>query len=140
MRRILTAMLAIILLMVSVLPCFAAEIDTSVVTPRYTHIHNNKVDLDINTTTGIATCFASCFTMGDYTVKVECKLQRYQGGFYSTIKTWTNSGSQYASVNQQWAVYSGYTYRVYAIFYVYDSAGNLLESATSSASYNYPKN
>lgn len=140
MKRIFTVMLAIIMLMVSVLPCFAAEVNTPVITPRYTHIHNNKVDLDINTTTGIANCYASCFTMGNYTVKVECKLQRYQGGFYSTIKTWTKTGSQLASVDENWAVYSGYQYRVYAIFYVYDSAGNLLESATSSASYNYPKN
>ena len=140
MRRILTVILAIVLLATSALPCFAAEASTSVVGPRYTHINTNSVDLDINKTTGVANCFASCYAMGDYTVKVECKLQRYQGGFYSTIKTWTNSGSEYASVNQYWAVYSGYTYRVYAIFYVYDTAGNLLESATSSASYNYPKN
>lgn len=140
MRRILTAILAIILLITSAPFCFAAEVETPVITPRYTHIHNNAVDLDINTTTGIAECFASCYAPGNYTVKVECKLQRYQGGFYSTIKTWTNSGSEYASVYQNWAVYSGYTYRVYAIFYVYNSAGKLLESATSSASYNYPKN
>ena len=140
MRRILSVILTIFLLVVSVLPCFAAETDTTVITPRYTHIDINKVNLTINETTGIATCFASCYAIGTYTVKVECKLQRYQGGFYSTIKTWTNSGPEYASVYQNWAVYSGYQYRVYAIFYVYDSAGKLLESATSSASYNYPKN
>lgn len=140
MRRILTIVLVIVLLMMSILPCFATETEIPSVSPRYTHIQYNVVNLDINTTTGIATCSASCFTMENYTVKVECKLQRYQGGFYSTIKTWTNSGNQYASVYQNWAVYSGYQYRVYAIFYVYDSAGKLLESATSSASYNYPKN
>ena len=140
MRRVLTIMLVIALLIGSVLPCLAADADTPVVTPRYTHINNNKVNLTINETTGVATCYASCYAMGDYTVKVECKLQRYQGGFYSTIKTWTNSGSEYASVYKNWAVYSGYQYRVYAVFYVYDSADNLLESATSSASYNYPNN
>ena len=140
MRRIFTSILVIVLLMVSILPCFAAETDTPIVTPRYTHINNNAVDLDINTTTGVANCFASCYAPGNYTVKVECKLQRYQGGFYSTIKTWTSSGNELAYVNANWAVYSGYTYRVYAIFYVYNSAGKLLESATSSASYNYPKN
>ena len=139
MRRILTFLLALALLATSILPCFANEAETPSVTPRYTHIALNTVNLDINETTGVATCSASCYAIGDYTVKVECKLQRYQGGFYSTIKTWTSFGSEYASVYRDWAVYSGYTYRVYAIFYVYDAAGNLLESATSSASYNYPK-
>ncbi len=140
MRRILTGILAIALLMMSILPCFAAEVETPVISPRYTHIHHNVVDLDINTTTGVANCYATCYAPGNYTVKVECKLQRYQGGFYSTIKTWTNSDDELATVDKYWAVYSGYQYRVYAIFYVYDSAGKLLESATSSASYNYPKN
>ena len=140
MRRILIVMLAIALLLASVLPCMAAESNTPVVVPRYTHITANAVDLDINKTTGVANCYASCYTVGNYTVKVECKLQRYQGGLYSTIKTWTDSGDSLACVDEYWAVYSGYQYRVYAIFYVYNSAGKLLESATSSASYNYPKN
>lgn len=139
MRRIFTILLASILLMAFVIPCFAIEADTPNVSPRYTHINNNQVSLTINETTGIATCCVSCYAPGNYIVKVECKLQRYQGGFYSTIKTWTDSNAEVAGVHTTWAVNSGYTYRVYADLYVYDAAGNELEHVTSSSSYNYPK-
>lgn len=139
MRKVISMLMSLVMFFTVAIPCFAATPDETVVSPRYTHISSNSVDLTINETTGIATCNATCYAPGTYTVEVECKLQRYQGGFWSTIKTWTSSGIRYASVYQNWAVYSGYTYRIYVVFYVRDSAGNLLESATSSASYNYPK-
>ena len=139
MRKVLSIILTLALLMTCITTCFATESKASTISPRYTHIATNSVNLEINETTGVALCSATCYAPGTYTVEVECKLQRYQGGFWSTIKTWTSSGIRYASVYENWAVYSGYTYRVYVVFYVRDSAGNLLESATSSASYNYPK-
>ena len=140
MKRIYILGLAVLMVFSLVIPCFAAEVAETTITPRYTYIGVNKVGLTINETTGIAQCSSYCYTDGTYTVEVVCKLQKYAGGFYSTVKTWSSSGTSYASVHKSWAVYSGYTYRLYAIFYVYDSAGKLLESATSSASYNYPKN
>lgn len=138
MRKILAAILAIMLLAMSALPCFAAAAEEPAVSPRYTYIAKNYVDLMINETTGIAECVASCYTAESYTVEVQCKLQRYENHFWVTEKSWTSFGHQYASICRDWAVYSGYTYRVYATFNIRDSADNILESETSSVSYYYP--
>ena len=140
MKRLVSLILAVILMMSLAAPCLAAEADETVIQPRYTHITTNKVDLVIDETTGIAHCSANCYTAGNYTVEVQYKLQRYAASTWATFKTWTSTGNRYASVSQTWAVYSGCTYRGFATFYVRDSAGNLLEVATSSASYYYPQN
>lgn len=139
MKRVLTALLIMAMMLSLSMSCLAAQPDDYAVSPRYTHISTNKVGLTINETTGVASVSSYCYTVGQYTVGVECRLQRYTGSFWSTVKTWSASGTRYASVNENWAVYSGYTYRAYVIFTVRDSAGNLLESATSSDSYVYPK-
>ena len=139
MKRICVLGLALLLIVSLVTPCFAAGTSESAPSPRYAYIGVNTVHLEINESTGIAQCDADCFTDELYTVEVVCKLQKYAGGFYSTVKTWSSSGIQYTSVYGEWAVYSGYTYRLYATFYVRDSNGNLLEVASSSDSYYYPK-
>ena len=139
MKRVLSLLLVIFMLPSMAVPGYAAEVDTPVVTPRYTHIHTNRVVIVINETTGIAQCSSYCYTVGNYNVEVVCRLQRYSGGMWSTIKSWSATGTQYARAYGEWAVASGYTYRAYTTYYVRDSAGNLLENASSSDSYSYPK-
>ena len=139
MKRICVVGLVMLLIVSFVTPCFAAGVSESAPSPRYAYIGVNTVHLRINESTGIAQCSADCYTDEPYNVEVVCKLQKYAGGFYSTVKTWSDSGISYACTYGEWAVYSGYTYRLYATFYVRDSNGNLLEVASSSDSYNYPK-
>lgn len=139
MKRICTLFLAMLLTVTMVIPCYAISEQESAVQPRYTYIGVNKSGLTINETTGIAQCSSYCYTDGTYTVEVVSKLQKYTGGFYSTVKTWRSFGSGHAVIYGEWAIYSGYTYRLFSTFYVRDSAGNLLESATtSSPEYYYP--
>lgn len=138
MRRVFTVLLVVALMLSFARPCLAAQTDDNIVSPRYTHISTNKVGLSINENTGIATCSAYCYAVGTYTVEVECRLQRYTGSMWTTIQTWSASSTRYASIYKNWAVYSGCTYRAYALFSVRDSAGNLLESATSSKIYDFP--
>lgn len=89
---------------------------------------------------GVATCRSSCHATSGYTISIECKLQRYTGTSWSTVKTWTTSANRYASISQTWTVPSGYTYRVYSTFRIYNSSGTLLETGTNSKSYAYPQN
>lgn len=138
MRRFFSRILTILMVFLLSISCYAIGIEESTVSPRYTHINTNNVSIAIDEDTGIAQCSAYCYTVGEYTVEVVCKLQKYTGAYWATLKTWYASGTRYARASGERAVDSGYTYRVYVTFSVRDSAGNLLESDTSTQSYVYP--
>lgn len=140
MKRGISFVLIIILLMILAVPCLAAESERAIIQPRYTYMTSNKIDLVIDTTLGIAHCSADCLTIGNYTVEVEYKLQKYTDFGWSTVKSWKATGTSYTSVAETWGVYSGYVYRGYAIYSVRDSAGNLLEREYNDVSYYYPSN
>jgi hypothetical protein len=116
----------------------AAQVENNIISPRYTYISTNSVSLTIDERTGIATCTAYCDTHGEYTVEIECRLQRDAGTMWTTIQTWSVSGTEEASLDKRYAVFSGYTYSVYAVFSVRDSAGNLLERDISRVNYMFP--
>lgn len=140
MKRVFTTFMVLVMLLSLSMHGIAAQVEDNIVSPKYTYIQKNTVNLSINENTGIATCKANCYTLGTYTVEVECRLQRLTGSMWTTIQTWSASGTSYAGVNKNWAVYSGYTYRAYALYSVRDSAGNLLESDTGSYIYVFPSN
>lgn len=139
MRRIVLVLLVVALLLSLSVSVAATEVDDIVVSPRYTHILSNTVGLSIDESTGKASCSAYCVTRDMYTVEVECKLQIYTNYTWYNLRTWTASGTRFAAVDKTWIVSSGYTYRVHAIFRVYDAQGNLLEEVTSNDGYVYPK-
>lgn len=139
MRKVLSVVLALVLAGVLAVPSLAAVPEDTVVSPLYTYIQTATANLSIDESTGIATCKASCYSVKGYTVEIICELQQYNDSTWTTLKTWTASGSRFASVNEIWAVFSGYTYRVYATYRIRDTAGSLLESITGTDSYVYPK-
>lgn len=140
MKRVYSFILAFVLLSLMVTPCLAVEQDTAAVTPRYAFIAANSVSFSINENTNVTTSHVYCCTYNGYEVQIVCKLQRYNNSKWNTIKTWTASGMEDASLTKNWAVASGYTYRAYATFYIYDSSGSLVETATNSKSAYFPAN
>lgn len=136
MKKVYAILLATILLISTAFPAQAALPDQPAV-PLYNYIDAYDVNLSIDKTTGIASCSASCYTSSNNTVEVEYRLQRYMGSYWGTVKTWTSSGTSVASLNKSWAVYSGYTYRGYAIYRVYNSAGTLLETGSATKTFSY---
>ena len=137
MKKVFVILLATIMLFSMAIPAYAALPDPPV-SPQYKHINSYSVVLDINESLGVASCYATCYQLGADTVEIEYKLQRYTGSSWVTIKTWTSTGTTYASISKTWPVSSGYTYRGKAIFRVYDSSGNLLETGSTSRTYIYP--
>ena len=107
--------------------------------PRYNYIDNNSVGLTIDNASGIASCEARCYTSSGYTVRVDAHLQRYMGTYWVTLQSWTKTATGNAKAQGSWAVYSGYTYRTYAEFSIYNSAGTLLETGTNYKTVSYPK-
>lgn len=139
MRKILAFALALAILCAVAMPAFAAVPEDNAVQPQFTYIDTTSVGLTINTSTGIANSTANCYAGGGYTVEIVCKLQQYSDVSWTTIKTWTSTGTSVASVNKTWAVYSGYTYRTYATFIVRNSAGAIIESTSDYKTFVYPK-
>ncbi len=138
MKRIITVLLAIAMLSALAVPAFATVPESSAISPRYVYIKSNNVNLTINQNTGVATCTSYCYATSGYTVKIECKLQRYTGSSWITLKTWTASADRYASISETCTIPSGYTYRVYTTFRIYNSAGTLLETGANSKSVTFP--
>lgn len=137
MKKIFVILLATILLFSMVIPAYAALPDPPI-SPQYKYINSYSVVLDINKSSGIASCSATCYALDVDKVEIVYKLQRYTGSSWTTINTWTASGTSYASLSKSATVSSGYTYRGKATYRVYDSAGNLLETGSATKTYSYP--
>jgi hypothetical protein len=128
MKRSICLIVILGLLVTFVPTVFAAQEDELSPTPRLVAISLCDADININEDTGIASCEAQCLAQStDYTVKAICRLQRRSGATWVTLRTWSNTDTYLAVVFENWAINRGYTYRVYATFYVYDENGTLLE-------------
>lgn len=128
MKRIFCLILAILLLTASATPVLAAE-GESVVMPRYSYIAKMYSGLQIGTL-GLSACRANCYVENADHIVLTAKLQRYNGSTWTTVKTWTATGTDNASISKNYAVYSGYTYRLRATCAVLDANEKVLESGT----------
>lgn len=128
MKRILCLILVLMLVMLSVTPALAAENESSVM-PRYSYIAQIYAGLQIGKL-GLSACQANCYIENGDRVEITAKLQQYNGSTWTTVKTWTASGSDYASISKNYAVPSGYTYCLRVTCAVYSASGTLLETGT----------
>lgn len=128
MKRIFCILLAVIVILTSITPVMAAVSEPSV-SPCYAYIQSISAGLSINETFGLTACNANCVAFGGDSIKLTVALQRHNGSSWVTIKSWSATTTAHSEViNKNYAVYSGYTYRVRATCSVYNSAGTLLES------------
>lgn len=139
MKRIISLLLAVIMTFAFAVSVSAEEQTQPPIMPRYTYIAATLVDIYIEESTNITTNEAYFYTYDEtLELQIECKLQRYNNSKWNTVKTWTASGYGEAYIQKDWAVPSGYTYRTYATFKVYDSNGNLIESVSHADSQYFP--
>lgn len=117
-------------LQLGALPVSAAlpSTDGSIVSPSNIVIISTVNDLILKSG-GIFECFGSTTVQGGYTAYVKVELQQNDGG-WDTIKTWSNKGGTNAYIDQNYAVMSGYSYRLKLTHKSYDSNDNLIETIT----------
>lgn len=132
MKRIFSLLLAIVLVFATMIPVAATETENTI-SPRFTYIDRVSTGLAISSS-GIASCTATGITFTASSAKLVCRLQQYKNGTWTTIKSWTDTGTPSTSIANSYAVYSGYKYRTYTSFYVYNSSGSLLESTACYSS------
>lgn len=125
--RIIVFILAISIMAVSV---FA--VPDSSIQPRYNYISLNQAELSINASTGAALCTATVGTGQYYTVTVKGTLQKFSGGKWHDIKSWSATNTTAVALTKTYVVESGYVYRFITNCYVYDSNGTLIETSSAS--------
>lgn len=131
MKRRILSLVALVLLMTSmlVMPAAAAE-ETPTVTPRYVNIMYFNASCGINSS-GKASCYSFVETANtSYKIYLNIELQRYKDGYWSSIKSWTGSGTGEVTMDKSWYVTSGYYYRTAATATVYTSGGSYVEMVT----------
>ena len=128
MKRLLCLILALMLVMLSVTPALAMESESAIM-PRYSYIAQMYSGLQIGKL-GLSACHASCYAEGADSVVLTVRLQQYNGSSWTTVKTWTATGTDIASISKNYAVPSGYTYCLRANCTVYNASGTLLETGT----------
>lgn len=138
MRKFTCALLILVLLCSCIMPASAAVKEEAGL--LWNKIYNIYASISVNETIGIVTCTGTVTAKNTYPVKVYAQLQILENGSWRTLKSWTNTGTLSASVSNSYAVYSGYTYRVYVIGYVYDDSGNIVDSGSEYHSVYYPSN
>lgn len=136
MKRILTLLIAIILLLSVASSASAAIVEP--VQPQFTYIRLLDKRLSINENDGTATCYADCSVNTGLTIVINGTLRQYKDGDWVDLKSWVSVGSRFASMENSWKVSSGYLYRFSVTYKVYNSSGILLESHSAFDSYVYP--
>lgn len=134
MKRIISAGLLVFMVMLSVLPVYASgdervSSESGIISPQFTAILSMSAGLSIDSS-GKATCSGSVTPSDNtYTVNMTVSLEKSTSNGWSTIKSWSGSGTGYAGVaiEAYYYVTSG-TYRVCTTAKIYNSSGTLLET------------
>lgn len=128
-QRALGLAIAFLVLVSSALAANAAQ-------PRYVKIQSLSADLQSISLAGRATCNSSVIVYdAACSVTITAELQQSgDGASWDTIKTWSSSGNRTVEIDGYWYVDQGYEYRVLATATVYDSSGNIVETASTTSS------
>lgn len=72
-----------------------------------------------------------------YTIYLKIELQRYKDGYWTSIKSWSGSGTGEVTMDKSWYVTSGYYYRTAATATVYTSSGSYVEMVSIHSQSDY---
>lgn len=131
-----TALILVFAILLYIAMPVAATDSSSTVQPRYTYIMDVSAGIEVSNL-GVANCRGALIAKTIAPVKIVIRLQELDGSDWMTIKKWEITGSGSISASEDYAVYSGYSYRVHVTAYVYDANGNVLESASESQYIDY---
>lgn len=132
MKKLFAIIVVCGMLLGTAMPIAAANA-SSTVQPRFTYIDEVRANLQVSDW-GVACCNGTLIAKVDNPVMLTLRLQEFDGSNWMTIKKWDITGTGSTSAARNYAIYSGFTYRLQVTAYIYDAYGNLLESASA---YNY---
>lgn len=140
MKKILVVIIAsVLLLSVSCLPVLATTADSqasSIMSPMFTYIMSHTASMDIDDD-GLASVTSIVNTYQDATIKITGTLQRYSGGTWTTVKSWTQTeyNTTFSSMDKTYYVTSGYNYRYKSATTVTVNGSNESSTVTTNSVY-----
>lgn len=133
MKKIKSLLLTTLMVLLLAVPVFTANANAYPVkiapSPNFTSIWSLGAGLSIDSS-GLARSSGSVTPSSNtYTSYLTVSLQKYNGGDWTTIRSWSSSGVGYIGViiDGYYYVANG-TYRVCSTAQIYDSYGDLLET------------
>lgn len=136
-----TLTIAILILALSCNSIFAVAVDIeSDVQPEFPedYVHLASTSANINITSGVARVTSSGrSSVSTDTVYISVKLQRMANYTWTTLKTWSTSGTGHCALTATWNVPAGYTYRNFTTITVYNSSGSFVEMTYITSSQTY---
>jgi len=119
------------------LSAFAAAPEDTEATPWYIGMSSLYVTVDV-TSYGRADCFGEAVIRDGYKCDLELYLlQSDDGENFSTIKTWTTSGTGTVNLDKMWYVDEGYYYQTCVYVTVYTANGTFVEGKELSSGIDY---
>lgn len=100
--------------------------ENSIISPQNIAITLTRCNLTLGTG-GRVSCYGSTQVQSGYKAGVIVELQQ-NTGTWGTIKTWNEERQNTATVNEDYTVSKGYSYRLKLTHKAYDSSGKLVES------------
>lgn len=137
MRRIVCICLSALIIMLNVTPLHVSANDG--IMPIFENISSVYARLSIDERLGVTTCTGRIVAKDEYPVSVDVILQVKQNGDWDDVCSWTASGTWIATCQENYAVYSGYDYRVLVFGYVHDANGRIIESGSAVHEVSYPQ-
>ena len=116
MKKTIVLLLAVVMMIACVIPASATDLDTPVdgeLPTDYATLSNCSAD--IAKSGNVVTCQGFVRAKISTNLSIKLELQRMSGGAYTTIATWTKTGTGVSlSDSRTKTVASGYTYRLKA--------------------------
>lgn len=103
------------------------------------YVHLKSIISNISVSRGVATVSSQGIVGSGSTdsVYVTIKLQRMANNTWTTLHTWSGSGTGHCAVSGSWNVVSGYTYRNFTTVTVYTASGSYVETVYKTSSQYY---
>lgn len=125
----LIALLAVAMLCLTAtgMHVFAAQPSGNIVTPFNIAIvaMDNLLELGSNNT---LSCYGGTDVQNGYNAGVVVELQYHNGSKWETIRTWSDTGADWAVVEEDCEVDTGYYYRLYLTHRAYTSSWSTVET------------
>lgn len=131
-----TCYILCLLILLSLLNTPVLASSNSEVQPRYTYITTISASISVDTSTGLANC-RGIIHARNQSVMLVCKLQKKEANEWTTIKTWVGNGYESVVLNNNYAIFAGYTYRVLVSGYVKGTNNNIIEQTEIQKMYDY---
>ena len=119
------------------LSALAALPEETTVSPFYTGVSTVVASVDVSSS-GCASAYGKFIVRSGYTADMMLELQLSSDGeSWSTIKTWTTSGSGTLTLDKIYFVSSGFYYRTVCSADIYDSNDNFVEGIALASNSQY---